>query len=91
MGGRSKPHSKTSLNRPTMGLTFNGPFREAVRLRSYNIYSGVVDLWMWSVREVLLYVFLLTEQSDSWLVGWRRREGENSRHSVNIKEVKVVK
>ena len=65
---------KPSLNRPTMGLTLHGPFREVVSkgvrisLQWYfmgeclgtqikqSIYRGVVNLWRWLVREVLLYL-----------------------------------
>ena len=50
-------YSKTSLNRPTMGPSLSGSFREVVGLMSSNMgdrYTGVVDLWRWSVRAVLL-------------------------------------
>ena len=51
-----------------MGPTKSGPFREVVGLGNSNIcmddrlglklsdqFTEVVDLWMWSDREVLLY------------------------------------
>ena len=33
-------HSKTSLNRPVMGPTLSGPFKEVVDIGSYNIVMG---------------------------------------------------
>ena len=64
-------YCKTSVNRPTMGPTLSGRFRKVICLRSQDIsmtmsdrlglqyndrYGGVVDLWRWSVREVLLNI-----------------------------------
>ena len=37
--GKDK-YSKTSLNRPTMGTTLSGPFRQVVELESSNIFMG---------------------------------------------------
>ena len=64
--------SKASLNRPNMEPTLNGRFKEVMDLGSYDIcrtvrylgrkesdrHRGVVDVWRWSAREVLLYVIL---------------------------------
>ena len=54
-----------------MGQTLTGPFRDVIGLGSCNTviddhlgpeysdpYRAVVDLWRWSVREVLLYIYI---------------------------------
>ena len=41
-------YSKTSLNRPTVGLTLNGPFREVIGLGSFEYhYNGIVWVIVW--------------------------------------------
>ena len=69
-------YSKTSLNRWMTKPILSGPLRKVVGLVSKNIamvdrfgpkesdrYRRVVDLWRWSVREVLLYIYIYVVQA----------------------------
>ena len=40
-------YSKTSLNRPTMGWTLNGPFREGRFMELESLHNGIVQAIAW--------------------------------------------
>ena len=46
-------YSGTSLTRLTIGPTLNGPFREVVSLRSYNIVSIVLIVIDWDPNKAI--------------------------------------
>ena len=65
-------YSKTSLNRPTMGQTLNGPFREVDGLASYNdhllnefksfAFISIKDLLTWIKVHSLYIIEIFTSK-----------------------------